>query len=43
MRKHWQETRDALSEIANHALTYHSDAVDIRFFNSRRLERGVRV
>ncbi|KAF9450504.1 hypothetical protein P691DRAFT_773849 [Macrolepiota fuliginosa MF-IS2] len=31
----WREARDALSEIAEHALRYHSDAIDIRFFNNQ--------
>lgn len=43
MIPHWQETRDALLEIADYALTFHSDAVDIRFFNHHYQRQGVRV
>lgn len=43
MTPRWNETRDALLEIADHALEHHSDTIDIRFFNSEYLRRGVRV
>jgi hypothetical protein len=43
MVQHWNETRNALSEIADYALTYHSNAVDIRFFNSQYRKLGVQV
>ncbi|XP_006456391.1 hypothetical protein AGABI2DRAFT_188345 [Agaricus bisporus var. bisporus H97] len=42
MVPHWNETRDALSEIADYALNYHTDTIDIRFFNSGYSRRGVR-
>lgn len=39
----WEETRDALFEIADYALKFHSDAVDIRFFNDHYRREGVKV
>ncbi|KAF9450503.1 hypothetical protein P691DRAFT_758097 [Macrolepiota fuliginosa MF-IS2] len=38
----WREARDALSEIAEHALRYHSDAIDIQFFNNQYMHNHVK-
>jgi hypothetical protein len=39
----WSETRDALLEIADHAFRQDSAEVDIRFFNSSLVYRGIKV
>jgi hypothetical protein len=39
----WSETRDALLEIADHAFQQDSAEVDIRFFNSSLVYRGIKV
>lgn len=36
----WKEARDALSEIANHALNQKVNSIDIRFLNNRAIHRG---
>ncbi|KAF5353420.1 hypothetical protein D9756_008025 [Leucocoprinus leucothites] len=38
----WNETRDALFQIADHALNFHSEAVEIRFFNHTLHRLGVK-
>ncbi|KXN92911.1 hypothetical protein AN958_08140 [Leucoagaricus sp. SymC.cos] len=42
MQSHWNETRNALEEISNHALEFYSDALEIRFFNNLLQREGVR-
>ncbi|KAF8628289.1 hypothetical protein AX17_005993 [Amanita inopinata Kibby_2008] len=37
----WLEAYDALVEIADYALHYHVDSVDLRFINSTHRERGL--
>jgi hypothetical protein len=39
----WPETRDALLEIAEHALQQDSDQIDMRFLNSPLMYRGIKV
>jgi len=39
----WSEARDALLEIAEHALQQNSDEIDLRFLNSPLLSHGVKV
>jgi len=41
--QNWAETRDALLEIAEHALKQNVDEIDIIFFNSSLIFRGVKV
>jgi len=38
----WPETRDALLEIAEHALQQDSDQIDMRFLNSPLMYRGIK-
>ncbi|KXN92556.1 hypothetical protein AN958_05411 [Leucoagaricus sp. SymC.cos] len=42
MKIHWNETRDALEEISNHALELYSDALEIRFFNNLLQREGIK-
>ena len=39
----WAETRDALLEIAEHALLQNSDEIDMRFLNSPLIYRKIKV
>ena len=41
--KRWAETGNALLEIAEHALKQNVDEIDIMFFNSSLVFRGVKV
>ncbi|KAG6856839.1 hypothetical protein H0H87_012897 [Tephrocybe sp. NHM501043] len=38
----WAETRDALMEIAEHALEQNVDEIDLRFFNNQGIYRGIK-
>lgn len=39
----WTEAKDALLEIAEHALTHNTDGIDLRFFNNDHVSLGVQV
>jgi hypothetical protein len=39
----WSETRDALLEIAEHALQQDSSQIDMQFMNSPLQYRGIKV
>lgn len=39
----WAEARDALLEIAEHALTHSTDGIDLRFFNNEHVSLAVQV
>ena len=41
--QNWTETGNALLEIAEHALEQNVDEIDIMFFNSSLVFRGVKV
>lgn len=40
---HWDETRDALLEIADEAFFHNVNEIDLAFFNNQAVYRGVKV